>query len=87
MHGLRCGCGDTYKNNTGCPTSFPHALLLGATFNRSLWKAVATAISTEVRAFANTATARTEVALFRHTPDINLFRDPRWYVLMFMLHS
>eukprot|EP01084_Bolivina_argentea_P304950 526750_1 len=53
LHGLRCGCGDTYNNNTGCPTSFPHALLMSASFNRSLWAAVGSAISTEARSFAN----------------------------------
>eukprot|EP00484_Ammonia_sp_Unknown_P005082 CAMPEP_0197074090 /NCGR_PEP_ID=MMETSP1384-20130603/210934_1 /TAXON_ID=29189 /ORGANISM="Ammonia sp." /LENGTH=946 /DNA_ID=CAMNT_0042512931 /DNA_START=16 /DNA_END=2857 /DNA_ORIENTATION=- len=74
LHGVVCGCGETYENNTGCPTSFPHALLLGATFNRSLWREVGSAISTEARAFANQGI----VGLFFWAPDINLFRDPRW---------
>ena len=38
---------------TGCPTSFPHALLMGGSFNRSLWHAIATVISTEGRAIFN----------------------------------
>ena len=75
LHGVLCGCGAKYEGNTGCPTSFPHALLLGATFNRSLWREVATAISTEARAFANQGIT----GLFYWAPDINLFRDPRWY--------
>ena len=53
LHGILCDCGETYNGNTGCPTSFPHALLMGASFNRSLWKEVAIAISDEGRAFAN----------------------------------
>ena len=77
LHGVLGGCVSTnISNNTGCPTSFPHALLLAATFNRSLWKHIGRAISTEVRAFDNIDAG--SQALFRWTPDINLFRDPRW---------
>ena len=74
LHGILCDCGEALPNNTGCPTSFPHALLLGASFNRSLWKEVGAAISTEGRAFANQGIT----GLFYWAPDINLFRDPRW---------
>eukprot|EP01084_Bolivina_argentea_P317682 550834_1 len=74
LHGVLCGCGATYEGNTGCPTSFPHALLLGASFNRTLWKRIGEAISTEARAFDNQGIA----GLFKWAPDINLFRDPRW---------
>eukprot|EP01084_Bolivina_argentea_P243625 408377_1 len=74
LHGVLCGCGNIVNNNTGCPTSFPHALLLSATFNRSLWKNIGIAISTEARAFANQGLS----GLFYWAPDINLFRDPRW---------
>ena len=70
LHGVLTDCGKTYMNNTGCPTSFPHALLLGATFNRSLWKQIAIAISTEARAFYN----QRKTGLFYYTPNINLFR-------------
>ena len=80
LHGVLCGCTTTlYNNNTGCPTSFPHALLMSAAFNRTLWKHVGRAISTEVRAFDNLNQGCN--ALFRWAPDINLFRDPRWYVI------
>lgn len=34
LHGVVVNCGPTYNGNTGCPTSFPHATALGATFNR-----------------------------------------------------
>ena len=76
LHGVLGGCATTlYNNNTGCPTSFPHALLMSATFNRTLWKHVGRVISTEVRSFDNLKQG--SQALFRWTPDINLFRDPR----------
>ena len=35
LHGVLVGCGTpSGPQSTGCPTSFPHALALGATFNR-----------------------------------------------------
>lgn len=81
LHGLaQASCGQKYYhkefhgNNTGCPASFPHALALGATFNRTLWGLVADRISTEGRAAFNTGHLK---ALWLWTPDINLFRDPR----------
>ncbi len=56
--------------NTGCPTSFPHATALGATFNRSLWHTVASLISDEGRAFHNTQ----GYGILTWAPDINPFR-------------
>ena len=54
LHGLLRNCVETpVSNSTGCPTSFPHLLLLGGTFNRSLWHSVAAAISDEARAYFN----------------------------------
>ena len=74
LHGLGAGCGPRFENasyaTSGCPSSFPHATLLGATFNRSLWHAIGGAISTEARA--------TKGGLLLYTPDINLSRDNRW---------
>eukprot|EP00038_Savillea_parva_P023364 m.40557 g.40557 ORF g.40557 m.40557 type:complete len:1020 (+) comp5998_c0_seq1:874-3933(+) len=82
LHGLvQASCGATtywpelHGNNSGCATSFPHALALGATFNRSLWGLVGDRISTEARAAFNTGHL---AALWLWAPDINLFRDPRW---------
>ena len=65
LHGLvQAGCvKDRYfykefgKNNTGCPASFPHALALGSTFNRSLWGMIGDRISTEARAVWNDGTS------------------------------
>eukprot|EP01084_Bolivina_argentea_P263562 446130_1 len=70
LHGVNCGC-----IGNKCPTSFPHALLLGATFNRTLWAQIGAAISTEARAFAN---IQGLTGLFFNAPNINLLRDPRW---------
>ncbi|KAJ7163622.1 glycoside hydrolase family 3 protein [Mycena crocata] len=55
-------------------TSFPQPIVLGATFNDDLVKAVATVISTEARAFNNVQRA----GLDYFTPNINPWRDPRW---------
>ena len=73
LHGVMCGCGDTYNGNTGCPTSFPHALLLSCSFNRTLWGKIGEAISTEVRGFENEHHPGCK-GLFRWSPNINLFR-------------
>ena len=74
LHGVLTRCGAAAGGGTGCPTSFPHALGLGATFNRTLWSHVSSAISTEARALNNQGIA----GLAFWAPDINLFRDPRW---------
>eukprot|EP00117_Sycon_ciliatum_P005145 scpid90606/ scgid9214/ Probable exo-1,4-beta-xylosidase bxlB; 1,4-beta-D-xylan xylohydrolase bxlB; Beta-xylosidase bxlB; Xylobiase bxlB len=75
LHGVLSGCGAASgSDSTGCPTSFPHGLALGASFNRSLWSHVSSTISTEARALNNQGV--TGLAFW--APDINLFRDPRW---------
>ena len=71
LHGAVCGC----ISPTQCPSSFPHALLLGASFNRSLFEHVGDAIGLEARAIANTG-SRCGPLLW--APNINLMRDPRW---------
>ncbi|KNZ75698.1 putative exo-1,4-beta-xylosidase bxlB, partial [Termitomyces sp. J132] len=55
-------------------TSFPEPITLGSAFDDSLIKAVGDVISTEARAFNNFGMA----GLDFFTPNINLFRDPRW---------
>lgn len=66
----------------GSATIFPQAIGMAATFNDSLIHQVADAISTEARAKYNLA-----VKMNRHeqymgltfwSPNINIFRDPRW---------
>lgn len=74
LHGVLSGCGAAASGSTGCPTSFPSALGLGATFNSSLWLEAGRTVSTEARALNNQGV--TGQAFW--APDVNLFRDPRW---------
>ncbi|RYY66826.1 MAG: glycosyl hydrolase, partial [Chitinophagaceae bacterium] len=66
----------------GLATVFPQAIAMAATFNDSLHEAVADAISTEGRAKFNLNTAlgrNTQyMGLTYWSPNINIFRDPRW---------
>lgn len=55
-------------------TAFPQVILTTAAFNRSLWRAVAEAVSVEARAMHNSGQA----GLTYWAPNINIFRDPRW---------
>ena len=63
-------------------TVFPQAIGLGATFDDDLALREATAISDEARAAYNAATAKNYNqkygGLTFWTPNINIFRDPRW---------
>ncbi|HTH55000.1 MAG TPA: glycoside hydrolase family 3 N-terminal domain-containing protein [Cyclobacteriaceae bacterium] len=67
---------------SGVATVFPQAIALGATFDENLLFRVSTAISDEARAMFN---ASIEKGYHQHyggltfwTPNINIFRDPRW---------
>jgi beta-glucosidase len=66
----------------GEATIFPQAIGMAATFNDSLVKQVSTVISTEARAKYNLAIAKDRhlqyMGLTFWTPNINIFRDPRW---------
>ncbi|HEY8931036.1 MAG TPA: glycoside hydrolase family 3 N-terminal domain-containing protein [Mucilaginibacter sp.] len=66
----------------GEATIFPQAIGMAATFNDELLKQVSTVISTEARAKYNLATAKDRhlqyMGLTFWTPNINIFRDPRW---------
>ena len=67
---------------SGVATVFPQAIGMGATFDKELILEVATAISDEARATHNTAVEngyrRQYSGLTFWTPNINIFRDPRW---------
>ena len=67
---------------SGRATVFPQAIALGATFDPNLLLRISTAISDEARAMYN---AQTKMGyrnryggLTFWTPNINIFRDPRW---------
>jgi len=66
----------------GLATVFPQAIGLAATWNESLMSQVATAISDEARAKHHHAARRgireMYTGLTYWSPNINIFRDPRW---------
>ena len=66
----------------GLATVFPQAIGLGATFDEELIFRVSTAISDEARAkhheFVRTGSRKRYQGLTFWTPNINIFRDPRW---------
>ena len=73
LHGL---------GRAGAATVFPQAIGLAATWNQNLMREVATAISDEARAKHHEANRRgiheMYTGLTYWSPNINLFRDPRW---------
>ncbi|HEV7333859.1 MAG TPA: glycoside hydrolase family 3 N-terminal domain-containing protein [Flavisolibacter sp.] len=66
----------------GMATVFPQAIAMAATFNDSLVKQIGDAIATEARAKYNLSTAKGRhlqyMGLTFWSPNINIFRDPRW---------
>ena len=67
---------------SGVATVFPQAIGLGASWNTNLLHEIATAISDEARAKYNDAIKRDIRKRFYGltfwSPNINIFRDPRW---------
>jgi beta-glucosidase len=67
---------------SGVATVFPQAIGLGATFDEQLIYRVSTVISDEARAMYNASIAKgyrqQYGGLTFWTPNINIFRDPRW---------
>ena len=75
LHGAATGCLSTpAPGSTGCPTSFPAAIALGAAFDAALWQDVGVAIGTEARGLYNEG----EGAAWVFSPNLNAMRDPRW---------
>ena len=66
----------------GVATVFPQAIGMAATFNPELINRVADAVSTEARAKYNKSVEYGDYDIFKGltfwTPNINIFRDPRW---------
>ena len=73
LHGLARG---------GTATSFPQAIGLAAMFDDELLEKIADAISTEARAKYNALSADGDRDIYHGltmwSPNINIFRDPRW---------
>lgn len=55
-------------------TSFPAVILSAASFNSSMWYEMGRVVSTEARAMHNVGLA----GLTFWSPNVNIFRDPRW---------
>lgn len=66
----------------GCATVFPQAIGMAASFDDELIKEEADVISTEARAKYNAYTAEGDRDIYKGltlwSPNINIFRDPRW---------
>jgi len=66
----------------GCATVFPQAIGMAASFNTELMFEVATAISDEARAKYNEYKKFGSTQIYQGltfwSPNINIFRDPRW---------
>ena len=74
LHGVARSPGVSFGGDLPAATSFPMPINLGASFNLSLVYHIAGVISTEARAFNNEGRA----GLVFFTPNINIYRDPRW---------
>ena len=66
----------------GTATVFPQAIGMAATFDTDLLRSIADAISTEARAKYNISSRKGDRDMYKGltfwTPNINIFRDPRW---------
>lgn len=66
----------------GVATVFPQAIGMAATFDPTLIRRVADAVSTEARAKYNKSVSFGDRDIYKGltfwTPNINIFRDPRW---------
>ncbi|KAI3827803.1 hypothetical protein L1987_01887 [Smallanthus sonchifolius] len=76
LHGVSDTGPATWFNKSVIPgaTSFPQVILTAASFNESLFYAIGKVVSTEARAMYNTGVA----GLTFWSPNVNIFRDPRW---------
>ena len=74
LHGVARSPGPTFDSLTPYSTQYPQPLNTASSFNRSLWLTVGQRIADEARAFSNANRS----GLDYWTPNINIFRDPRW---------
>ncbi|GER47169.1 beta-xylosidase 3 [Striga asiatica] len=75
LHGVSyTGPGTKFSGLVPGATSFPQVILTGATFNESLFETIGKVVSTEARAMYNVGLA----GLTFWSPNVNIFRDPRW---------
>ncbi|CAF1788421.1 BnaC09g46970D [Brassica napus] len=75
LHGVSdVGGGSNFTGPVPGATSFPQVILTAASFNVSLFQAIGKVVSTEARAMYNVGAA----GLTFWSPNVNIFRDPRW---------
>ncbi|KAL0365115.1 UNVERIFIED_CONTAM: Beta-xylosidase/alpha-L-arabinofuranosidase 2 [Sesamum angustifolium] len=75
LHGVSYGGpGTKFSSPIPAATIFPQVILTASTFNDSLFETIAKVVSTEARAMYNVGLA----GLTFFSPNINIFRDPRW---------
>ncbi|XP_038899169.1 probable beta-D-xylosidase 2 [Benincasa hispida] len=75
LHGVsNVGPGTKFGGDFPGATSFPQVITTVASFNASLWEAIGRVVSDEARAMYNGGAA----GLTYWSPNVNIFRDPRW---------
>ncbi|GMJ06772.1 ARABIDOPSIS THALIANA BETA-D-XYLOSIDASE 4, beta-D-xylosidase 4 [Hibiscus trionum] len=75
LHGVSyIGPGTRFSSLVPGATSFPQVILTAASFNVSLFETIGKVVSTEARAMYNVGLA----GLTFWSPNVNIFRDPRW---------
>ncbi|KAK7269621.1 hypothetical protein RIF29_22354 [Crotalaria pallida] len=75
LHGVsNVGPGTKFGGPFPGATSFPQVITTAASFNATLWEAIGQVVSDEARAMYNGGVA----GLTYWSPNVNIFRDPRW---------
>ncbi|KAL1812164.1 hypothetical protein ACET3Z_022229 [Daucus carota] len=75
LHGVSdTGHGTNFTAPVFAATSFPQVICTAASFNTSLFYTIGKVVSTEARAMYNAGVA----GLTFWSPNVNIFRDPRW---------
>ncbi|KAF7813558.1 beta-D-xylosidase 1 [Senna tora] len=75
LHGVSdVGPGAKFGGPYPAATSFPQVISTAASFNQSLWHQIGRVVSDEARAMYNGGMA----GLTYWSPNVNIFRDPRW---------
>ncbi|KAF8019990.1 hypothetical protein BT93_G0625 [Corymbia citriodora subsp. variegata] len=75
LHGVsNVGPGTKFSSPVPGATSFPQVILTAASFNATLFETIGKVVSTEARAMHNVGLA----GLTFWSPNVNIFRDPRW---------
>uniref|UniRef100_A0A2P2K7Z9 Uncharacterized protein MANES_15G006300 n=1 Tax=Rhizophora mucronata TaxID=61149 RepID=A0A2P2K7Z9_RHIMU len=75
LHGVsNVGPGTRFVGAIPRATSFPQVITTAASFNEALWEQIGRVVSDEARAMYNGGMA----GLTYWSPNVNIFRDPRW---------